>query len=113
NVDDPCFWRHPTDPAQSLVFVTIKGSGLVEVYNAATGERVGTVTGILRPNNCAVDGDLLLTTDRDGGDVKVHHLPDLAPAGIIAGDTRRPMGIETLHTPQGDTLLYVTDEKDA
>jgi hypothetical protein len=101
NVDDACFWVHPTDAAQSLMFVTAKESGLVEVFNASTGALADTITAFDRPNSCTVDGDLLLTTDRDAGNVKIHHLPDLTAAGLLATDPHKPSGISVLQTPAG------------
>lgn len=112
NVDDPCFWTNPADTAESLLFVTTKDSGLVEVYKAATGAFVATIPGFVKPNNCAVDGDLLLTTDRTAPDVKVHHLPDLALARTFGGDMIQPQGIDVLHSG-GQSLAYVTDSGDA
>jgi hypothetical protein len=113
NVDDPCFWVDPDDPAASLVFVTAKDSGLVEVFNVVSGALVATIPGFGLPNNCAVEGDLLLTTDRTVGEVKVHHLPDLTFAGSFGRDMRRPEGIDVLTTPTGERLVYVTDSADA
>jgi len=113
NHDDPCFWVDPGDPANSLLFMTSKSSGLVEVFRLPAGTLVGTIPGFLKANNCWVEGDLLLTTDTLAHHVTVHHLPDLAPAGTLAEDMLAPMGIATLHAPDGQTLLYVTDEADA
>ncbi|MCC6847328.1 MAG: phytase [Deltaproteobacteria bacterium] len=113
NVDDPCFWIDPADAAESLVFVTAKGSGLVEVYTIATGALVATIPGFDRPNNCAVEGDLLITTDVDAGDVKLHHLPDLALVGTFGADMTDPEGVDVLTTPAGAQQVYVTDSSDA
>ncbi|HKA03091.1 MAG TPA: phytase, partial [Acidimicrobiales bacterium] len=113
NHDDPCFWVDPHDPTRAMLFATAKDSGLVEVFDLPARTLLGTIPGFLRPNNCWVEGDLLLTTDTLAHDVKLHHLPDLEPAGTLGDDTLRPMGIATLHTPDGRTLLYVTDEGDA
>jgi hypothetical protein len=113
NVDDPCFWVDPTDPAGSLVFVTTKGSGLVEVFNLATGAFVTVIPGFGRPNNCAVAGDLLLTTDRDAHEVKVHEIPGFALLRTFARDMPDPEGIDVLQTPEGRTHVYVTDGEDA
>jgi myo-inositol-hexaphosphate 3-phosphohydrolase len=113
NVDDPCFWVDPDDAARALVFVTTKDSGLVEVFDLVTGTLVTTIRGFRRPNNCAVAGDLLLTTDRGTPDVKVHQLPDFRLLGTFGQDLRNPHGIDVLHTPEGNTLVYVTDAGDA
>src|SRR5262245_37040050 len=109
NVDDPCFWANPADPNGSLLFATTKDSGLVEVFQLATGAPVVAIAGFVRPNNCTVESDLLLTPDRDAPDVKVHHLPDLTYLRSFAQDMLRPMGVTVLHAPDGRALAYVTD----
>jgi myo-inositol-hexaphosphate 3-phosphohydrolase len=88
NVDDPCFWVNPADPAASLLFVTTKDSALVEVFNLVTGALVTTIGGFGKPNNCAVEGDLLLTADRKANHVTVHHLPDFRLLRTFADDMR-------------------------
>lgn len=113
NVDDPCFWVDPQDASKSLVFVTAKDSGLVEVYEVASGKPRGTIPGFGRPNNCAVDGDLLFTTDRKPPAVKVHHLPDLAPVRSFGQDMGIPEGVDVLTLPDGRRHVYVTDSDDA
>jgi len=115
NVDDPCFWVDPNDPAGGLIFVTTKDSGLVEVFSTATGGLVTTIPGFERPNNCAVEGDLLLTTDRGPLDVgvKIHSIPDFTLVGAFADDMIDPHGIDIFHDPMGQALVYVTDGNDA
>jgi len=120
NVDDACFWLDARDPAASLLFVTAKDSGLVEVFNVVTGALVSTITGFGLPNNCVVEGDLLLTTDREAGageaapgGVKVHRIPGFALARTFASDTVAPHGIDVLTLPSGQKRVYVTDSADA
>ncbi len=113
NVDDPCFWVNPMDASKSLVFVTAKDSGLVEIYDIVSGKPAGTINGFGTPNNCAVEGDLLLTTDRKPAEVKVHHLPDLAAMRSFARDMQIPEGVDVLTMPNGRRLAYVTDSGDA
>lgn len=113
NVDDPCFWVNPADAGKSLVFMTAKDSGLVEAYEVATGKPMGTIGGFGVPNNCAVEGDLLLTTDRKPPAVKVHHLPDFAFVRSFGSDMQTPEGVDVLTLPNGRRLVYVTDSGDA
>jgi len=120
NVDDPCFWFDQENPAGSLVFVTTKDSGLVEVFNIATGEFVTSIKGFGRANNCAVAGNLLLTTDLKSdlaeaqpGKVKVHRIPGFDLVRSFAEDTEAPHGIDILTLPDGKQRVYVTDESDA
>lgn len=113
NVDDPCFWVDPTDASKSLVLVTAKDSGLVEAYEIATGKPAGIIKGFGVPNNCAVEGDLLLTTDRKPPEVKVHHLPDFALVRSFGSDMSIPEGVDVLTLRNGQRLVYVTDSGDA
>jgi 3-phytase len=113
NIDDPCFWVDPDDPSGTLVFVTSKDSGLVEVFTVVTGELTATIPGFGKANNCAVEGDLLLTTDRARQDVKVHHLPDLALLRTFGENLGEPEGVDVLDGPAGQKLVFVTDEIDA
>ena len=112
NVDDPCFWVDPVDASKSLVFVTAKDSGLVEAYEVATGKPAGIIKGFGVPNNCAVEGDLLLTTDRKPPEVKVHHVPDFALVRSFGSDLQIPEGVDVLTLPNGQRLVYVTDSGD-
>src|SRR5262249_31588015 len=113
NVDDPCFWVNPVDAGQSLLFSTTKDSGLVEVWNASNGQFVSAIPGFGKPNNCAVSGNLLLTTDATKGDVKVHHLPDLTLVRTFGNDMGKPQGIDVSHPTSGPAQVYVTDAHDA
>ncbi len=120
NVDDPCFWTSTGSGAQrTLLFVTAKDSGLVEVFELPGGTFVGAIGGFGRPNHCAVAGDLLLTTDRGAGQsgalpgkVKVHHVPDLEPVRTFGEDLVEPHGIDVASV-DGATRVYVTDSSDA
>lgn len=120
NVDDPCFWVNPEERDQTLLFVTTKDSGLVEVFNATTGALVTSIPGFGRPNNCAVEGGLLLTTDRapglngsKPGKVKIHALPDLTLVRTFGDDMGEALGIDVLTMPDGSARVYVTDSVDA
>lgn len=113
NIDDPCFWVNPVDPGKSLLFSTAKDSGLVEVWNASNGQFVSAIPGFGKPNNCAVSGNLLLTTDATRGDIKVHHLPDLTLVRTIGDGMGKPQGIDVSHPASGPPLVYVTDAGDA
>jgi 3-phytase len=113
NLGDPCFWVDAGNPAGTLVFVTAKDSGAVEAFNVASGALVATIPGFGRPQSCAVEGDLLLTTDRTARLVRVHHLPDFAPLRTFGEDMMEPQGIDVLTRPQDPPLVYVTDHSDS
>jgi myo-inositol-hexaphosphate 3-phosphohydrolase len=110
NVDDPCFWVDPVDPSKSLIFITTKSAGLVEVFRVVDGTLIDIVPGFQRPNNCAVVGDLLLTTDRDAANVQVHHLPDLGFVRIFGQDLGKPYGIDVFDRRDGAKHIFVTNE---
>jgi 3-phytase len=120
NVDDPCFWVDPADSANSLLFVTTKDSGLVEVFNVVTGKFVTAISGFGLPNNCAVHEDLLLTTDRRPGEngagpgaVKVHQIPSFSLLRTFGEDMEAPHGIDVLEEAGRSPRVYVTDSADA
>jgi myo-inositol-hexaphosphate 3-phosphohydrolase len=113
DIDDPCFWVDPGNTDAALLFLTSKGSGLVDVFDAASGAFITAVPGLSRANNCAVEGDLLLTTDIGTDDVRVHRLPDLVPIDRFAQDTIQPEGVDVLTLATGEPLVYVTDSGDS
>lgn len=120
NVDDACAWFDAERPSSSLLFVTTKDSGLVEVFDIGSGALVDTIRGLGRPNNCVVEGNLLLVTDREStkrgvvpGQVKVYEVPGLRLVRTLASDTREPHGVDVLLTPDGSRHVYVTDSADA
>jgi hypothetical protein len=86
---------------------------MVEVFNAVTGTVVGEIAGFKRPNNCTVEGDLLLTTDVGVPEVTVHQLPEMTRVGSFGLDMISPQGVDVLTTPDGRMLVYVTDSSDA
>jgi hypothetical protein len=113
NVDDPCFWVDPADPSGALVLVTSKDTGILEVFDLPSGALVTTVGGFGSPNNCAVSGDLVVTTDRTMRHITVHRLPDLGLERVFAQDLVQANGIDVLTTPEGEELVYATDSLDA
>ncbi len=119
NVDDPCWWSSPAGD-RALLFVTTKDSGMVEAFEMPAGRLVGTIPGFGRPNNCAVHGNLLLTTDREPrasgagpGKVKVHRIPDFARLRTFGDDMEAPHGIDVATVEGEAPRVYVTDSADA
>jgi myo-inositol-hexaphosphate 3-phosphohydrolase len=111
--DDACFWVDPDDPGDSLLFFTSKGSGVVDVFDADSGTPLYAIPGFGRANNCAVEGDLLITTDIGTDDVRVHRLPEFLPVATFAQEAIQPEGVDVLTGPTGEPLIYVTDSGDA
>src|SRR3990172_8001245 len=105
NYDDLCFWRHPTDVEQSLVFVTSKDLSGVEVFRLATGSHVTTLAGYGEANNCDVVDDVLVRTEAGAGEVTVHRIPDLALLHTFTG-LSDPQGVAALDRRH----VYVTEK---
>lgn len=126
--DDPAFWIHPEDPAQSLVLGTDKAGGVI-VYNLEGKIQDATVRGLGRVNNVDVEYgfrlageeiDLAIATDRDGGVVHLFRLPEmirLSPeAGLPVfegetGERAKPMGVALYKRPADGALFAVLSRK--
>ena len=126
--DDPAFWIHPDDPAQSLVLGTDKNGGVV-VYDLQGKIQGATVRGLGRINNVDVEYgflladeevDIAIATDRDGGVVHLFRLPEmtrLSPeAGLPVfegeiGERSRPMGVALYKRPSDGAFFAVLSRK--
>ena len=126
--DDPAFWIHPTDPAQSLVLGTDKGGRLYAFDLAGRILPNRTVEGLARPNNVDVeqgvllDGkptDIAVVTERDGGRIRVFRLPEVVAIDhggieVFAGDAeplRTPMGVAIYKRPADGATFAVVSRK--
>jgi hypothetical protein len=112
NYDDPCFWQDPLDAKRFLVFMTSKSDDLVDVWEMPSRRHVAQITGFATANNCDVDQakNLLLTTDPEARQVRIHSLPELHLVSIIRHDVlREPSGVAVGHT-NGKSYAFVTDE---
>jgi 3-phytase len=122
DADDPAFWRHPADPALSLILGTDKrdadGALVVFSLDGSLRQRIG---GLARPNNVDVEydvtlgawrGDVAVLTERRADRLRLFGIPadgsalvDLAPAGlpVLAG----PMGIGLYRRPADGALFAI------
>lgn len=108
NYDDICFWGNPGRPQDTLMFVTAKDVPAVEVFRLETGELVRTIKGFVRPNNCDVVDDLLVTADSDGRKVVIHRIPDFQVVAVLDQGFDDPQGV-TLLRFEGRRLAFIAD----
>ncbi len=114
DVDTPALW---TDGAQSVVLVTAKGTHDLQLFDGASGERVGSfgTQGAApgdfdRPNGVLVVGDFALVVERDNHRVQVLEMPEGTPLGSFGADELRyPYGLATSGSAE-DLTLWVTDD---
>jgi len=123
--DDPAIWVNKRNPAESLIFGTIKMAapdGAIAVYRL-DGTRLMSVPNVDRPNNIDVAYgvkigprtiDIAVATERNKGRLRVFEiipgagLKDLAALPVFEGQTgpaALPMGI-ALYTRRSDKALF-------
>lgn len=132
--DDPAIWRHPTDPAKSLILGTDKmeGTGGLYVFGLDGAVR-HAVTPLDRPNNVDVEYgvdlgaagvvDIAVVTERKQHRLRLFAvdgeraaLTDLAPQGLPVlegqtGDAREPMGVAVYKRPRDGTVFAIVAPK--
>jgi 3-phytase len=131
--DDPAIWRHPTDPARSLVLGTDKFAGDGALYVFGLDGTVRQVIGPLdRPNNVDVEYgvrlgsrqvDVAVVTERKQHRLRLFAIPpdggaltDLAPTGlpVLEGQTgleSEPMGIALYKRPRDGAVFAIVAPK--
>lgn len=127
DTDDPAIWIHPTDPSKSLIVGTDKedGGGLY-VYDL-DGKIVNKVLGLKRPNNVDLEyglklkgksTDFVVTTERNGGTVRVYSFPELKPIDnggikVFEGEEKAdPMGVAIYKRPSDGAIFAIVGRKD-
>jgi 3-phytase len=130
--DDPAIWRHPTDPARSLILGTdkIEQIGGLYVFGLDGGLRQ-SIAPLDRPNNVDVEygvtlgartWDIAVVTERKKRRLRLFgidangRLSDLAPAGlpVFAGETgerAEPMGVGVYRRPSDGAVFVVVSPK--
>ena len=131
--DDPAIWRHPSDPARSLVIGTdkLESTGGVYVFGM-DGTVRQVITPLDRPNNVDVEygvrlgamvGDIAVVTERKQGRLRLYGIPldggpltDLAPSGVPvltggSGDASEPMGVAVYTRPRDGSVFVVVAPK--
>ena len=133
--DDPAIWRHPSDPARSLILGTDKKEGRGGLYVfGLDGTLRHAVTPLDRPNNVDIEYgvdlggghgpvDIAVVTERKQHRLRVFAidgeraaLTDLAPAGLPvlegqAGEAGEPMGIALYKRPRDGALFAIVAPK--
>jgi 3-phytase len=131
--DDPAIWVHPTDPARSLIFGTMKvaaPAGAIVVFGI-DGQIRQIVSGIDRPNNIDVEYgfelggrsvDIAVATERLGRrlrifriDPEADRLVDLGGVPVLegqAGEAGAPMGIGLYRRPRDRTIFAIVAPKE-
>lgn len=119
-MDDPAFWHHPTDPAQSLILATDKRAGL-KAYNLK-GELVQQLD-VGRLNNVDVRyqlplrgrmQDLAVASSRDDNSLQLFALDaqgKLRDAGKVATGMTQIYGLCLYHSQRsGQHYVFVNDK---
>jgi 3-phytase len=131
--DDPAIWRHPTDPARSLVLATdkIESKGGLYVFGL-DGKLRQTIAPLDRPNNVDIEygvrlggrtTDVAVLTERKQHRLRIFQIPadggaltDLATAGLPvlagqSGDRSEPMGIALYKRPKDGAVFAIVAPK--
>lgn len=123
DVDDPAIWVNPAGRARSLVIGTVKRpkpDGALVVFNL-DGKIEQTVSGLDRPNNVDVLGELCVATERLARRLLVYRIhsakPFLRLLGEVPvfegepGEAGAPMGIALYQRPRDKALFAVVSRK--
>jgi 3-phytase len=131
--DDPAIWRHPTDPARSLILGTDKFAGTGALYVFGLDGKVRQTIGPLdRPNNVDIEYavrlgprtvDLAVVTERRQHRLRLFAIPedgepltDLAPKGLpvlegMSGAGSEPMGVALYKRPRDGAVFVIVTPK--
>lgn len=120
--DDPAIWRHPSDPARTLILGTDKASpnGALHVFGL-DGKPVQVIEGLDRPNNVDVQDNLAVLTERNRQRLRVFRIDPgtgkLSAAGEIpvfagqAGESALAMGIGLYRRKRDAALFAIVSRK--
>ncbi len=129
--DDPAIWVHPTKPAESLIFGTVKMAapdGAIAVYKL-DGTRLMRIDGVDRPNNIDIAYgvpvgkrviDIAVVTERNKKRLRFFEvvpgvgLKDLAAAPVFAGEigqAAQPMGIAMYKRKRDGAVFAIVSRK--
>lgn len=118
NVDSMAFWL-PRRAAESQLFITEKGAGLMVVSADASATLIRRLDGLQRPNAIVIEQsvpvgkvrrDLAFVTERDGDKVSVFTVPDLERIGEFAVGLKQPMGI-SLYRDRDKLFAFVVPKR--
>ena len=124
--DDPAIWVHPKDPSRSIVIGTNKvkaPDGAVVVFGL-DGTIRQTISGLDRPNNVDIEGDLAVVTERLQSQLRVFRIKadgsgitDVTSVGntrVLAdrkGEQAAPMGVSLYKRPRDGALFAIVAPK--
>ena len=121
--DDPAVWRHPSDPARTLILGTNKAiapAGALYAFGL-DGKTRQIVDGLDRPNNVDVEGNLAVLTERNKQRLRVFRIDPatgrLSDAGAIpvfegqTGEAALAMGIGLYRRPLDRALFAIVSRK--
>jgi len=122
DADDPAFWRHPREFDKSLILGTNKVSaaeGGALVVFGLDGKIRQRVSGLDRPNNVDIEGDLAAVTERLASQVRVY---DVSEGGVRprftfpvfaseTGPRKAPMGIALYRRSRDRALFAILSRK--
>ena len=121
DADDPAVWIHPKDPQKSLILGTNKVAGPdgALVVMDLEGKVRQRVTGIDRPNNVDVRGDLAAVTERLKSRVRLFNVSEsgVTDSGSFPvfegqqGPAAAPMGIALYRRPRDGALFAIVGRK--
>jgi 3-phytase len=129
--DDPAIWVNRKNPAQSLIFGTVKMAapdGAIQSYGL-DGKLLQNVPGVDRPNNIDVEYglrlggrriDIAVVTERNQHRLRAFEivpgvgLKDLAALPVFVGQTgaaQQPMGIGLYRRPKDGAIFAIVSRK--
>jgi 3-phytase len=129
--DDPAIWIHPTKPAESLIFGTVKMAapdGAIAVYRM-DGTRLMRIANVDRPNNVDVAYgvrfgkrtiDIAVATERNKGRLRMFEvvpgvgLKDAVAPVVFAGEkgqAAQPMGIAMYKRKRDGAVFAIVSRK--
>jgi 3-phytase len=123
DVDDPAIWLNTADSRASLIVATVKRpkpSGALAVYSL-DGKLLELSSGIDRPNNVDIIGDICVVTERLARQLRLYRVspqkPHLRPLGTVPvfsgqpGESAAPMGVALYRRPADGALFAVVSRK--
>lgn len=122
--DDPAIWVNPLDRSKSLIMGTDKTkapNGALVVFDL-NGHTVQTISGLDRPNNIDVSGNLAVVTERNKRRLRIFRIdPQTGLLSDATGETRvfegendddaAPMGIGLYRRPKDGALFAIVTPK--
>lgn len=116
DADDPAIWICQADRSRSLIFATdkIETFGAIYAFDL-NGKVVQKVRGLDRPNNCDVNGNLLVASERMKNRLRFFKIdPKTGRLTDATGKTdavQEPMGVTFYRRPNDGKLFVIASPK--